>query len=637
MMRKPTFFLTLGLFVLLAVPCVWASDATVPESGDMFLGADRTDILTEGFEVGTFPPAGWTRLHFGAGFVWLRTSSLANTGTYSAYVGFGPEDTLDEWMVTPALDFSGPGRAVLEWYEDSANWLANGGHHTIMVSTTVPDDPAAFSVVYDMTPADHTINGFGNDPASVSLEEFSGEPTVYIAFRYTDEAGPHDFWYIDDVRVYRLFYEYDVLPYDVTPNGQQYSGGETISPRVWVGNFGDYTETFDVTMEIDESGTVVYSESFTVTNLVSGGSTLVTFPDFTVTNLGHLITLTATTLLASDQNIFNDTAEAYNNSYTQQRVPMGILFTNWGCGPCVPANQALDAYFPSQGNEIALMRVHVSWPSGSDPMYLANTVQCNYLTGLYGVTGVPNFFLDGSIDLGSSVSIPLFNARKLVNTTSTIDLAWDPDTEMLTVLVDNIETIRPGGTYRLFTVITEDDIHSQGPNGEPVHHQAFRYMYPDTDGLPASSDPGTQQYFINCPLSGGWVYNNLRATAYIQEVGSFDILQAATNFLTEIEPPDAVGDQVVTPFQLDSNYPNPFNPSTTIKFSLPSEQVVELSIIALDGSRVATLVRESLPAGDHQVVWDGRNDQGVQVASGTYFYRIKAGEHSATSRMMLVK
>jgi hypothetical protein len=628
------FSLTLGLLLFLASSSAIASDATMPGTGDMRFGADRTDIFTEGFEIGSFPPEGWTRLHFGDGFVWFRTSSQANSGTYSAYVGFGPEDSLDEWMVTPALDFSGLAEPILEWYEQGTNWLANGGHHMIMASTTVPDDPGAFSIVWDMTPADHTINGFGNAPASISLADLAGEPTVYIAFRYLDDPGPHDFWYIDDIRVYQLLFDHDVYAYNVTPNGQQYGGGEVITPRVWIGNDGQNTETFDVTMEVDESGTVVYSEVLTVTNLASDTSTMLTFPNFTVTNLGHLITLRATTQLANDQNIFNDTAEAYNNTYTQQRVPMCILFTNWGCGPCVSANQTLDAYMPGQGNDVALMRVHVSWPSGSDPMYLANPSQSGTLVVTYGVTGVPDFFVDG---LDASVSPALINLRKQVNTTSTIDLAWDPDSEELTVVLDNIETIAPGGNYRLFTVITEDNIHALGPNGEPVHHQAFRRMYPSTDGSPVSTDPGTHQYSIDCTLGGGWIYNNLRATAYIQDVESFEIMQAATNFLTEIEPPDAVGDQVVTPFELDSNYPNPFNPSTTIKFSLPSDQMVELSIIAVDGSRVATLLHESLPAGTHQVIWDGRNEKGVQVASGTYFYQIKAGGHSATKRMMLVK
>ena len=90
-------------------------------------------------------------------------------------------------------------------------------------------------------------------------------------------------------------------------------------------------------------------------------------------------------------------------------------------------------------------------------------------------------------------------------------------------------------------------------------------------------------------------------------------------------------------FRLAQNHPNPFNPVTTIKFSLRHASDVELSIYSLDGRKVTTLVRESMPAGSHDVVWDGQDSRGQQVASGTYLYRLQAGSEIATRRMTLVK
>ncbi len=89
--------------------------------------------------------------------------------------------------------------------------------------------------------------------------------------------------------------------------------------------------------------------------------------------------------------------------------------------------------------------------------------------------------------------------------------------------------------------------------------------------------------------------------------------------------------------RLAQNRPNPFNPSTTIAFELPSTEQVELVIYALDGRRVTTLISSQMSAGAHQVVWSGRDDRGKQVSSGAYFYRLQAGSQVQTRRMILVK
>jgi hypothetical protein len=88
---------------------------------------------------------------------------------------------------------------------------------------------------------------------------------------------------------------------------------------------------------------------------------------------------------------------------------------------------------------------------------------------------------------------------------------------------------------------------------------------------------------------------------------------------------------------LHPNFPNPFNPSTTIAFDLASPAPVTLSIFDLRGRLVRTLVDRELPAGRHAVVWDGRGRRGEVVASGTYLYRLVAGGETVTRRMTAVK
>lgn len=86
-----------------------------------------------------------------------------------------------------------------------------------------------------------------------------------------------------------------------------------------------------------------------------------------------------------------------------------------------------------------------------------------------------------------------------------------------------------------------------------------------------------------------------------------------------------------------SNYPNPFNPSTTISYSLQTAEKVELIINNLRGQKVITLVSEVLPAGEHSVTWNGRDSNGDQVGSGIYFYKLKTGRYEKTRKMILLK
>ena len=94
-----------------------------------------------------------------------------------------------------------------------------------------------------------------------------------------------------------------------------------------------------------------------------------------------------------------------------------------------------------------------------------------------------------------------------------------------------------------------------------------------------------------------------------------------------------------TTFALEQNYPNPFNPTTTIQYRLGETAAVTLTIFDVSGRRVRTLLSGQVQgAGGHRVLWDGRSDGGVSVASGTYLYRLEAGDRFVqTRRMVLVK
>ena len=122
-----------------------------------------------------------------------------------------------------------------------------------------------------------------------------------------------------------------------------------------------------------------------------------------------------------------------------------------------------------------------------------------------------------------------------------------------------------------------------------------------------------------------------------------DLLYAATPWGVYVLDTDGVSTAIeeereVTPTitRLMHNYPNPFNSATVIPFSLERQAHVRLEVFAVSGQRVRVLVNKPLPAGSHQLHWDGKDDHGRSVASGVYLYRLTPGV-AVTHRMVLLK
>ncbi len=120
-----------------------------------------------------------------------------------------------------------------------------------------------------------------------------------------------------------------------------------------------------------------------------------------------------------------------------------------------------------------------------------------------------------------------------------------------------------------------------------------------------------------------WGYGKLDVAAFLQESPT----------LVAAEP----GEALPSGFSLAQNYPNPFNGRTTITYELPKPEGVELTLYDLLGQPVRRLVSEYQGAGSYRIAWDGADDEGNQVASGVYLYRLKAGSRQRARRLVLVR
>lgn len=146
---------------------------------------------------------------------------------------------------------------------------------------------------------------------------------------------------------------------------------------------------------------------------------------------------------------------------------------------------------------------------------------------------------------------------------------------------------------------------------------------PAVDGRPLLERDGLSFEYVDRGVEPGATY------AYRVEYSS----GGDWRFLFETEAVAIPG----APFALRPGYPNPFNPSTTIEFTLAGSGPATLRVFDVSGKLVRNLLNADVPAGHHSVRWDGLDDRGRPVASGTYFGRLEAGKASASIKLLLVR
>jgi len=111
-------------------------------------------------------------------------------------------------------------------------------------------------------------------------------------------------------------------------------------------------------------------------------------------------------------------------------------------------------------------------------------------------------------------------------------------------------------------------------------------------------------------------------------------LDGSSSFISSVQVDVSKLPESVMLFQ---NFPNPFNPSTEIRYDIPEESFVLLSVYNVLGKQVRTLVNEIRPAGSHSVLWDGLDNKNLELSSGIYFYKLNAGTETHVFKMMKVE
>ena len=189
------------------------------------------------------------------------------------------------------------------------------------------------------------------------------------------------------------------------------------------------------------------------------------------------------------------------------------------------------------------------------------------------------------------------------------------------------------------------------------------YLYPIADfdanvyegQVPLSVQFTNSSISIISPLNYNWnfgdgsISNGENPVHVYTTTGIYDIELIATDslgysdtkikhdFITVVYEMGIETELIPTVYALKDNYPNPFNPRTTLKYDLPEQAHVNIDIYDMLGRQVKTLMDQTQDAGYRSVIWDATNDYGKPVSAGIYLYQIQAGEYMQTKKMVLLK
>ncbi len=191
--------------------------------------------------------------------------------------------------------------------------------------------------------------------------------------------------------------------------------------------------------------------------------------------------------------------------------------------------------------------------------------------------------------------------------------------------INTFDAIETAGTATRIAEFADPD----GNGGAYTYAAATYYNY-GVENADVVYMPYDFMFIYNAP---GWTpptgYEGIAARAVILE----DILDVFGEHGGSIQ----IGSDLPANDLSVSNFPNPFNPSTTIKLNLPKAGDVSLKVFNVRGELVRTLVDGQMVAGEHSIIWDGKTNTGNQSASGIYFYETRANGEVKINKMALVK
>jgi hypothetical protein len=470
----------------------------------------------------------------------------------------------------------------------------------------------------------------------LDLSAYANQANVNLAFVYSDRGGYLYGAVIDNFKVY-VPDAYDIAT--KTVQLETYFAAATVPITGSVFNYGASTiTTIDLNYKVDNGSVVTQNVNVSIPPLTSYNYTHPT--NWNAPGGVHSVKVWASNLNGNaDMNAANDTVSTMVSVLATPvtRTVLFEQFTSSTCNPCAAANPGFNALLDANQNTTAAIKYQMNYPApGTDPCYIAS--EGGTRASYYGVNGIPHFQMDGKTlgDHPANMTQGILDAELLKTAVYDINIKWSvvgSNKVFVDVTTTTKGDILPTSSMKLHVVAIENSVdHAAQTNGETTFFDVDRKMIPGAAGASMQNQQANQTF----NYTGNWTIANvagapvdptdINIVAFVQDNASGKVLQSAISMT-----PNAIRD-VNGNEQIVSVYPNPFNNTTKVNFSLTSTVEVKVEVFNLVGEKVYSVNKGELNAGSHSVIIDG-----ASLSSGMYFVNVIAGERTYTQKVTLNK
>ena len=474
------------------------------------MAQNRSVLLQESFD-GASMPAGWSIVGLGQSNWNISATNNAGGEPNEMWLYYGPQFNGISRLVSPVIDLTGLNSVIISFKHSLDNY---SGSHTLGIATT-SDGGTTWNEGWSQA--------YSSDGVYTVIQEITtpdvGSANFQFCVYYSGNSYNIDNWYFDDIMAFTL----ENLDLAVTGTSLPAiipTGNHTIEMNVM--NYGATTIT-SVEASYEVSGMMPLGQTFEV-NIAPLATTTLSFdaPAALNTPGSYDVTLTIVKVNGQDDDVLDNNMLVKSVSIPMdyvQRIPMIEHFSSSTCGPCVSVNNQMNTFCNNNAGRYTYTKYQMNWPGNGDPYYTAEGgVRRTY----YGVSGVPDIYLDGVGTNNAAVNQNTFNQHAAEPGYFDIRGSFTVDGNNIHILADVMPYV--DDEVRVYVSVNEKVTHGNvGTNGETEFHHVFMKMMPNGEGSTLAFSAGEMQRLeFTQDMSGTHVeeMSDLEVSIWVQNHGS---------------------------------------------------------------------------------------------------------------------
>jgi hypothetical protein len=474
------------------------------------MAQNRAVLLQESFD-GSTMPAGWSIAGLGQNNWNVSATNNAGGEPNEMWLYYGPQFNGISRLVSPVVDLTGLNSVIISFKHCLDNY---SGSHTLGIATTT-DGGTTWNEGWSQT--------YSQDGSYLVTSEIStpdvGSANFQFCVYYSGNSYNIDNWFFDDIIVFTLE-NLDLAIAGSSLPGIMPAGDLTVSMGVM--NYGT-TEVTSVEASYEVSGMEPVNQTFNV-NIASLATQTLTFDVPAALNIpgAYEVTMNIVKVNGQDDDVSDNNTLVKSVSVpinNVQRIPMIEHFSSSTCGPCVSVNNQMNTFCNNNAGRFTYTKYQMNWPGSGDPYY---TQEGGVRRAYYGVSGVPDIYLDGVGTNNAAVNQNTFNQHAEEPGYFDVRGSFTVDGNNIHIFADVMPYVDIEA--RVYVSINEKVTHGNvGSNGETEFHHVFMKMMPDGEGSTLDFTTGEMQRLeFTQDMSGTHVeeMSDLEVSIWVQNYGS---------------------------------------------------------------------------------------------------------------------